>query len=406
MSPRKRAQPSSERTKLRNVALFKDEDEPTVQSASPQTLRIEQIITSSSQPRRYFDSDKLEQLTQSLREHGILEPLLVRSLPDNQYELVAGERRYRAALSAGLTEVPVVIKELTDSEALQLALVENLQREDLNPVEETEGILQLLSLQLNSTPEEVRQLLYQMKNAIEKRNKDQTDFRDNVIPNSEIESEKSIQSVFDLLSQNWYSFTCNRLPLLNLPEDILSALRSGQIEYTKAKAIATLKDEAARAEILDMAIANSLSLSQIKERVSAAKPTKEKEELRSRFDVTYKQAKKSKQLWQNPQKRKKLESLLSQLEKLIESESSSIAQASERAIEKTPDSEPESLEQIEESDLETDEPELTDQELGKLLGVSNLIIRDYRVKGKKPPAGLAKKLQDWEVRGEGWVRKL
>jgi ParB family chromosome partitioning protein len=398
--------PPSERTKLRNVALFKDKDEPTVVAPSPQSLPIEQIITSSSQPRRYFDSDKLEQLTQSVKEHGILEPLLVRSLSDNQYELVAGERRYRAALSAGLTEVPVVIKELTDSEALQLALVENLQREDLNPVEETEGILQLLSLQLNSTPEEVRQLLYQMKNAIEKRNKEQTDFRDNVIPNSEIESEKSIQSVFDLLSQNWYSFTCNRLPLLNLPEDILSALRSGQIEYTKAKAIATLKDEAARAEILDMAIANSLSLSQIKERVSAAKPTKEKEELRSRVDNTYKQLKKSKQLWLDPKKRKKLESLLSQLEKLIESESSSIAQVSERAIEKTPDSEPESLEQIEEeSATEAEKQGLNDQELGKLLGVSNLILRDYRVKGKKPPAGLAKKLQDWEVKGDRWVRK-
>jgi ParB family chromosome partitioning protein len=389
--------------KLKGIDAYIGETAPTPNNAF---ISIEKIQLPSQQPRRYFDPDKLEQLIQSVKEHGILEPLLVRSLPDNQYELVAGERRYRAALSAGLTEVPVVIKELTDTEALQLALVENLQREDLNPVEETEGILQLLSLQLNSTPEEVRQLLYQMKNAIEKRNKDKTDFRDNVIPNSEIESEKSIQSVFDLLSQNWYSFTCNRLPLLNLPEDILEALRSGQIEYTKAKAIATLKDEAARAEILNDAISNSLSLSQIKERVSAAKPVKEKEELRSRVDNTYKQLKKSKQLWLDPKKRKKLESLLSQLEKLIESESSSIAQASERAIEKTPDSEPESLEQIEESATEAEEKGLSDQELGKLLGVSNLVIRDCRVKGKKPPAALAKKLQDWEVKGEGWVRKL
>jgi ParB family chromosome partitioning protein len=126
---RKNTQAISERTKLRNVALFKDEDEPTVQT-SPQTLPIDRIVTSASQPRRYFDSDKLEQLTQSVKEHGILEPLLVRSREDNKYELVAGERRYRAATAAGLTEVPVVIKELTDSEALQLALIENLQRED------------------------------------------------------------------------------------------------------------------------------------------------------------------------------------------------------------------------------------------------------------------------------------
>ncbi len=156
--PRKSNQPPSERTQLRNVALFKDEDEPSVR-ASPQTLPLAQIKLSPTQPRRYFDPDKLEQLTQSVKEHGILEPLLVRSLPDKKYELVAGERRYRAATAAGLTEVPVVVKELTDFDALQLALIENLQREDLNPVEETEGILQLLAMMLDSEREGVISLL-------------------------------------------------------------------------------------------------------------------------------------------------------------------------------------------------------------------------------------------------------
>jgi ParB family chromosome partitioning protein len=99
------------------------------------------------------------------------------------------------------------------------------------------------------------------------------------------------------------SFRTHRLALLNLPEDVLSALRSGRIEYTKAKAIATVKDETARASLLQDAIANSLSLSQIKERVNAVKPVKKKEDLQNRFDVTYKQAKKSKQLWQDPKKR-------------------------------------------------------------------------------------------------------
>jgi ParB family transcriptional regulator, chromosome partitioning protein len=321
--PRPSNSPTNERTKLRNVALFKDEDELTVQISS-QTLPLDRLVTSASQPRRYFDPEKLEQLTQSVKEHGILEPLLVRVRPDNKYQLVAGERRYRAAGAAGLSEVPVVIKELTDSEALQITLIENLQREDLNPVEETEGILQLLALQLNSTPEETRQLLYQMKNAIEKNKKERTESRDNVIPKLELESEKSIQLVFDLLSQNWYSFTCNRLPLLNLPSDILEVLRRGQIEYTKAKAIASVKEEAARAELLKDAIASSLSLSQIKERVSNVKPVKEKEELRSRFEMTIEKANKSKQLWKDAKKRKKLESLLAQLEKLIGEESPSI----------------------------------------------------------------------------------
>jgi ParB family chromosome partitioning protein len=313
MNPRKSNQPASERTKLRNVALFKDEDEPT--HTSPQTLSLDRIVTNNAQPRRYFDPDKLEQLTQSVREHGILEPLLVRPLADNHYELVAGERRYRAAQGAGLTEVPVVIKELTDSEALQLALIENLQREDLNPVEETEGILQLLALKLKIEREGVISLLNQLANA-------KRGFTDNVVRNEE---QQIIEGVFASVGKlSVESFRTHRLTLLNLPEDILSALRSGQIEYTKAKAIAQIKDEAERDGLLKDAIAFSLSLSQIKERVKAVKPKKEQEEVISRVDTISKQLKKSKQLWQDSKKRKKLESLLTQLENLIASVAPSV----------------------------------------------------------------------------------
>jgi ParB-like partition proteins len=103
-------------------------------------------------------------LVLSIKEHGILEPLLVRPRSGGEYELVAGERRYRAAQKLGLAEVPVVIRKLTDEEALALSLIENLHREDLNPVEETEGILQLLSLKLNVAVEETISLLYRMQN--------------------------------------------------------------------------------------------------------------------------------------------------------------------------------------------------------------------------------------------------
>ncbi len=285
-------------------------------------------IKTRSQPRRYFDPEKLEQLIQSVKQHGILEPLLVRPIPKNQYELVAGERRYRAAVALKLELVPVVIKELSEQEALQVTLVENLQREDLNPVDETEGVLQLLSLHLGSNQLESRQLLYQMKNAIEKKNKqdseqiaEQSLARDNVIPNSGEQAEQTVQSVFEMIGQNWYSFTCNRLPLLNLPQDILEVLRQGKIEYTKAKAIASLKDEAARKELMTEAIAQSLSLREIKERIKAVKPQPQKEEIFNRLDNTYKQVKKSKKLiLGNARKRKKLESLLAQLEKLFEVE--------------------------------------------------------------------------------------
>jgi ParB family chromosome partitioning protein len=364
---------------------------------SPVFLPIDSLSLPKFQPRQYFDKDKLVDLTKAIEAHGILEPLLVRKIAEDAFELVAGGRRYRAAQLVGLEKIPVVVLSLTDEEALEVAILENLQREDLSPLEETEGILRLLETRLKLERKEVVSLLYRMRNQV------MVTSRRNVSPN---ESAQIVESIFSQVGISPKSFVETRLPLLKLPIELLEALRSGQIAYTKAKAIATLKDEAARAEILDMAIANSLSLNQIKERVNAAKPTKEKEGLKSRVDNTYKQLKKSKQLWQDPKKRKKLESLLSQLEKLIESESSSIAQTSERPIVKTPNSKPESLEQIEEeSATEAEKQGLNDQELGKLLGVSNLILRDCRVKGKKSPAGLAKKLQNWEVKGDRWVRK-
>lgn len=143
-----------------------------------QFVTIEKIQLSVQQPRRYFDPKKLEQLVQSVKEHGILEPLLVRYLSNDKYELVAGERRYRAASLAGLTEVPVIARSLNDQEALQLSLVENLQRDDLNPIEETEGILELIALQLDKKVPEVISLLYKMQNILAGK------VTDNVISNS------------------------------------------------------------------------------------------------------------------------------------------------------------------------------------------------------------------------------
>ena len=312
---RKRSRPyGSDVTPVNSLDALFGSSRPTAELVSTSDIKTR------TQPRRYFDPEKLEQLVQSVKQHGILEPLLVRPLPDNQYELVAGERRYRAASELGLTEVPVVVRELNDTEALQLALVENLQREDLNPVEETEGILQLLALKLNLTLPEIPPLLYQMKNAFEKDLGKDSDVRDNVIPNPDSDLEQGIQSVFAGLGlMSWYSFTCNRLPLLRLPSDLLEALRAGLLEYTKAKAIAQVKDEASRQALLNDAIASSLSLSQIRERVKAAQPLNEQREVATRLDVAYKRVKKSK-VWENPSKRQKLESLLAQLEELISEE--------------------------------------------------------------------------------------
>ncbi len=132
-------------------------------AGSPQSMPLEQITLPATQPRRYFDPEALKQLAESIRQHGILQPLLVRPVADGKHELVAGERRYRAATELALKEVPVVIKELDDNAAFQLALVENLLREDLNPVEETEGILQLLALKLGRSIQEIPPLLYRLQ---------------------------------------------------------------------------------------------------------------------------------------------------------------------------------------------------------------------------------------------------
>jgi ParB family transcriptional regulator, chromosome partitioning protein len=132
-------------------------------SDSSVSIPVNQISLPPTQPRRYFDSEALRQLTESIKQHGILQPLLVRIVDAGKLELVAGERRYRAALEIGLKEVPVVIRELDDNAAYQLALIENLLREDLNPVESTEGILQLLALKLGRNIEEIPPLLRRLQ---------------------------------------------------------------------------------------------------------------------------------------------------------------------------------------------------------------------------------------------------
>lgn len=272
---------------------------------------IDRIIREPNQVRRYFDPQKLAGLTESVKQVGIIEALWVRPLPDGDYKLVAGERRYRAASAAGLTEVPVTIRELDDVEALEISLVENLQRDDLNPVEETEGVLQLLSIRLEISTEEAIALLYRMKNEDEGR------VRENVFPNNE---NQVVQSVFTALGRmTWQSFISSRLPLRHLPEEILEVLRQGRIDYTKARAIARVRDEEARQAILEEAIREGLSLSEIQARIKALKPTSVPS-LKSAFkDVSQRLLKLSESEWSNSKKAKKIANLMQQLEQILNS---------------------------------------------------------------------------------------
>lgn len=273
------------------------------------TIPVSKILLPKHQPRRYFDPEKLAQLTQSVKEHGILEPLLVRP-SGTSYELIAGERRYRAAQAVGLQEVPVVVREFDDRQALQVALIENLQRDDLNPIEETEGILQLLAIDLNVTTEEVVSVLNQAANA-KKRGQELTD---NVIRQLEV-----IESLLNTVGRfSGESFRVNRLPLLNLPEDVLEALRQGKIEFTKARVIARLKDQEQRSELLKQAISQKLSLNEIKVAIQEITPESESSSekmMAERLGEISKRLRKS-ETWGDRKKRDRITKLLNELDKL------------------------------------------------------------------------------------------
>jgi ParB family chromosome partitioning protein len=214
------------------------------------------VLVPQAQPRRRFEN--LEALAESIREKGVLQPLLVRPLGDGRYAIVAGERRYRAAKMAGLAEVPVRVLDLSEKEARLLALVENLQREDLNPYEETLGVLELLSEELGKTREEVVSLLERMRK--EKRGA----VAHNIVGTPEA---KRVEEVFQALGRmSWESFVQHRLPLLGLPEDLRAALEEGAIPYTAALELKKVKDPEARARLLEEA-KGGLSLRELKARV-------------------------------------------------------------------------------------------------------------------------------------------
>jgi ParB family chromosome partitioning protein len=305
--PRRKTAPQPQ---LRNVAAILNRETPAQAAQTTQPISLEKIHLPAKQPRHFFDADKLAQLVESVKEFGILEPLLVRSLGDGEYELVAGERRLRAARELGLTDVPVVIHDLDERQALQVALIENLQREDLNPIEETEAVLDLLALALETDRAEVISILHQSYNAKQR--------------GQELNQNVLIQltSIESLLSEigrfNAGTFRSSRLPLLNLPDNVLSALRNGEIEYTKGQAIARVKDEKHRAKLLKQAISENLPLSEIKARIKELKfqpeMTPEKVMLQQWSEIG-KRLQKGK-TWSDRKKRDRIIKLLNELDKL------------------------------------------------------------------------------------------
>ena len=137
----------------------------TENSNSTVTLKISELEPNQDQPRREFDDEALAELADSIAQHGVLQPLLVRPIAGGGYQIVAGERRFRACRMAGVQEVPVVIRELSDGQVMELALIENLQRQDLNPIEEAEGYERLMK-QFGLTQEQVAKRVVKSRSAV------------------------------------------------------------------------------------------------------------------------------------------------------------------------------------------------------------------------------------------------
>ena len=276
------------------------------------TLPLDSIAPPLYNPRTYFDEEKLRQLAESFKEHGMLGRLTVRPIEGKErpYELVVGERRFRAAQLADLAEAPVDIKELTDQQAIALALEENLNREDLNPIEETEGILQLLSLESELEKPEITSLLYKM-------------IKGRDVPTH---FQEALFNVFEQIKNlSWQTFARDRLRLLKLPEAILEAIKQGKIEYTKGIEIAKVPDELVQNELLQEAITNNLSISQIKEQVAQHKGKQQTDYSQLSIDAlikdvrqTYQRFSRNKKIWSDSRNRKKIETLLKQLKTLVE----------------------------------------------------------------------------------------
>ena len=201
-------------------ALLGDFEEESRENTPYKLLPIQKVEPNRNQPRQDFDEEELQALSESLAQHGILQPLTVRELDSGYYQIIAGERRWRAARMAGLSEVPVVVIEADDKKAMELALIENLQRQDLNPVEEALGYQSLMS-DFGLTQEDTAQQVGKSRPAV-----------------------------------------ANALRLLNLPEKILEKVRDGSLSAGHARALLSVKSEKKQLEIMQKVIALGLSVRQ------------------------------------------------------------------------------------------------------------------------------------------------
>ncbi|MEA5512257.1 ParB/RepB/Spo0J family partition protein [Crocosphaera sp. UHCC 0190] len=284
-------------------------------------LPLDKLYSWKGQPRTYFGQEALQQLASSLVSQGMEYPLIVRPTVDG-YEVIAGERRFQAARLAKLANVPVSIRHLDDEQALEVALCENLDREDLNPLEILNSLFQLLSHRLSLSSSQITDLLQSMKYQWETKEETSQDID---IPNPSDEQQQTVKQVFERYGYNWYSYTCNQLKLRSLPDYLYEAIATGQIEYSKGLRFKPIKDESLGKELLEQAIAYRWSQREITQQIKnyLSKETKplpnQSPNPSSRINQLTSQLKKTK-LWKsNPQVWKKVETRLKYIENVLAS---------------------------------------------------------------------------------------
>ncbi len=204
-------------------AIFIENDSENSNEAV--TLRIADIEPNRDQPRKEFDEQALAELSQSIMQFGVLQPILVRPLPLGGYQIVAGERRFRASRMAGLTEIPAVIRELSDNETMELALIENLQREDLSPIEEAKGYKTLIDT-YSMSQEQVAQTVGKSRPAV-----------------------------------------ANTMRLLLLPDDVIDMVEKGEISSGHARALLTLENKALMSNVAEDIVKKNLTVRQVEKMV-------------------------------------------------------------------------------------------------------------------------------------------
>ncbi|HOM02282.1 MAG TPA: ParB/RepB/Spo0J family partition protein [Acetivibrio sp.] len=210
-------------------------------------VKINDVEPNSSQPRKYFDTEKLEQLAESIRQHGVVQPIIVRRENDT-YKIVAGERRWRAARLAGLTTIPVIEKDLSNKQIMEIALIENIQREDLNPIEEAEAYSRLLN-EFNMTQEELSNSIGKSRSAI-----------------------------------------ANTIRLLGLTEKVKEKLIEGQITSGHARALLPIEDKELQEKLCDEIIDKNLTVRQVESLVKKKlDDVKDKENKRNNIDKVNKE---------------------------------------------------------------------------------------------------------------------